>query len=165
MKEQLIYRWNAFSTKEQSILKLISILTLAMVFYAFIWLPVQHNRMRLSQLIPEKKATLMKMSLQAKEIERLRGQFKIVRNTSDGLKAAVEISAKFNGLTPIYSPVTLNNGTSLVEITLKQVSFETWLKWVDSLQTQNHVRVQSCRIVPSVSHGQVNINAVFNASD
>lgn len=167
MKDELIARWRTFSSKEQSILTALLFITLCLLLYAFVWLPVQHGHERLSRVIPEKKAKLILMRSQAADIESLRGQFSAIRSQSGGLKAAVEVSATVNGLTPTYAPPAQNpaqnSDASRLEVTLKQVSFDAWLKWIESLQSQHHVRVQSCRITPSASRGLVNIDAVFTA--
>ena len=163
MKDELIARWRTFSSKEQSILTALLFITLCLLLYAFVWLPVQHGHERLSRVIPEKKAKLILMRSQAADIEGLRGQFSAIRSQSGGLKAAVEVSATVNGLMPTYAPPAQNSDASRLEVTLKQVSFDAWLKWIESLQSQHHVRVQSCRITPSASRGLVNIDAVFTA--
>lgn len=164
MKDQLLARWQAFSTKEQSFLTTLLIATLCLVFYAFIWLPVHHGRERLSGLIPEKKTKLMVMRSQAADVERLRGQFNNIRSQSGGLKAAIAVSAQVNGLKLSYATAA-NNDERNLKVSLMQVSFDAWLKWVESLQTQHHVRVQSCQITPSASRGLVNIEAVFTVME
>lgn len=164
MKDQLTARWLAFSQKEQYFLKVFAFLLLCAVLYALVWLPVQQGRQRLEQAIPEKKAKLILMRSQAEDIERLRGLFKSVRTTSASVKAIVEISAKLNAISPIY-PQTSASDDKQIEITLTQVNFDTWLKWLESLQTQYHIRVQFCQIMPSASRGLVNINAVLRASE
>ena len=167
-KDQLIARWQAFSMKEQSFLTVLLIVILCLVFYAFMWLPVQHGRERLSRVIPEKKTKLLLMRSQAADVERLRGQFNNIRSRSGGLKAAIAVSAQVNGLKLSYATTAVNvanNDERNVKVTLMQVSFDAWLKWVESLQSQHHVRVQSCQIMPSTSRGLVNIDAVFTAME
>ena len=163
MKDQLIARWRAFSSKEQSILMALSLIMLVLLIYAFLWLPVQHGRERLSRVLPEKKLKLMMMRSQAGDIESLRRQFNEISSHAGGLKAAIEVSAKVNGLTPTFSPAAQNNDANRLAIVLTQVSFDNWLKWVESLQSQHHVRVQSCKITPNAPPGLVNIDAVFTA--
>lgn len=163
MKDQLIARWGVFSSKEQSILTALLLIMLCLLIYAFVWLPVQHGRERLSRVLPEKKVKLMVMRSQADDIEHLRGQFNEIRSHADGLKAAIEVSAKLNGLMPTYVPNVQNSDAKRLAVVLTQVSFDAWLKWVESLQSQHHVRVQSCKITPSASRGLVNIDAVFTA--
>src|ERR1039457_3753547 len=161
MKEQLLARWNAFSSKEKTILTLLALAVLCLLFYAFIWLPVQQGRERLQREIPEKQTKLLLMRAQAADIERLRGQYKLLRGAPDGLKATIDVSAKFHGLAPRYPSPEKSSDPSRLEIALTQISFDTWIKWVESLQSQNHVRVQSCRITPDVADGQVRVEAVF----
>lgn len=161
MKDQLITRWSTFSSKEQSMLIALLFITLCFLLYAFVWQPVQSSRERLIRMIPEKKAKLILMRSQAAEIEGLRGQFNFIRIHSGGLKAAVEVSAKVNGLMPTFAPTVQNSEANRLEVTLNKVRFDAWLKWAESLQSQHHVRVLSCRISPSVSRGLVNIDAVF----
>ena len=165
MKDQLIARWQAFSTKEQWFLTALLIVILCLVFYAYMWLPVQHGRERLSRVIPEKKTKLLLMRSQAADVEHLRGQFNNIRSHSGGLKAAIAVSGQVNGLKLSYATTTANNDERNLKVTLMQVSFDSWLKWVESLQSQHHVRVQSCQITPSASRGLVNIEAVFTAME
>lgn len=169
MKQQLIARWNTFSGKEKRILAVIALVMLCLLFYAFIWLPVQHGRERLARTIPEKQVKLLLMRSQAADIERLRGQYKSLATSTGALKASIEVSAKFHGLVPSYKEaVAINDaGKNNIQLalTLTQVGFDTWVKWVESLQSQNHVRVQSCRILPAGIAGQVKVEAVFTAAE
>jgi len=163
MKQQVMMRWNSFSSKEKRLLIVLALVMLSLCFYAFIWLPVQHGRERLAKIIPEKQVKLMLMRSQAADIEHLRGQQnKLIRGASGALKAAVEVSAKFHGLIPSYNK-SEQTSESQLSLTLTQVSFDSWIKWVESLQSQNHVRVKSCRIIPEGQSGQVRVEAVFAA--
>lgn len=169
MKQQLIARWNSFSAREKHILALLALVMLCLSFYAFVWLPVQQGRARLARTMPEKQARLLLMRSQAAEIERLRGQYKSIQGTASGLKAAIEVSAKFHGLVPNYPAPEKNNdrqrlGKNQLEITLTQLNFDTWIKWLESLQNQNHIRVLSCRIIPAGA-AQIRVEAVFTASE
>ena len=162
MIEQLIARWHTFSQKEQNSLKVLAFFLSCTLFYALAWLPVQQSRIRLEREIPEKKAKLILMRSQAQDIERLRGQLKFVNNTN--IKSIVEISAKLNAITPVY-PQNSTSTDKQIEITLTQVNFDTWIKWLDSLQSQYHIRVKFCQVLPSPSRGLVNINAVLVTSE
>lgn len=165
MKQQLTARWEAFSRKEKNILLVLALAMLGLLLYAFVWLPVQQGRERLTQDIPMQQSKLLLMRSQAADVERLRRQHKQLHATANGLKAAVEVSAKFHGLTPRY-PVADKGGDPLkLEVALSQVSFATWIKWVESLQSQNHVRVLSCHITPDGAAGQIQVEAVFAAAE
>jgi len=163
MKDLLIARWHGFSNKEQSILAVLFFVILCLLIYAFIWWPVQHGRERLNRVIPDKKSKLMLMQSHAREIERLREQFNSIKINNGGLKSLIEVSAKVNGLTLNHVPDTENFDANLLKITLSQVSFDAWFKWIESLQSQYHVRVQTCQIKPSELRGLVNIEVTFIA--
>lgn len=170
MKQQLIARWNSFTNQEKRILSALALLVLCLLFYAFVWQPVQHGRERLALAIPSKQAKLILMRSQAADIERLRNQYKSLNASVGALKAAIEVSAKFHGLTPSYKDAVKNNYSEKnnghqLGLTLAQVSFDVWVKWVESLQSQNQVRVQSCRIIPTATLGQVKVEAVFTAAE
>lgn len=160
MKQQLISRWNAFSKKEQHVLMALALLMFCLIAYAYAWIPVQHGRQRLAQIIPEKQEKLMLMRTQAADIESLRGQqYKLSHAEAGALKATIAVSAKFHGLVPSYSE---QSNDSQISLNLSKVNFDTWIKWVESLQSQHQVRVLSCHIVP-MSAGQVRVEAVFSA--
>ncbi len=170
MNQALIARWNSFSSQEKRILSTLAVVTLCLIFYAFAWLPVQHGRERLAKVIPEQQAKLLLMRTQAADIERLRSLYKALGASTGALKAAIQVSAKMQGLTPSYneasaSNISAKNADKQLAITLTQVSFDSWLKWVESLQSQNHVRVVSCRITPTGIAGQVKVEAVFSAAE
>jgi type II secretory pathway component PulM len=170
MKQQLLARWNSFSSKEKRILATLAFIVLCLLFYAFVWLPVQHGRERLAQEIPQKQAKLLLMRSQAADIERLRGQYQSLAASAGALKAAIEVSAKFIGLVPSFKETAKNNDSeksngNRLGLTLTQVSFDSWVKWVESLQSQSHVRLQSCRITPEGATGQVMVDAVFTAAE
>lgn len=168
MKQQLLARWNAFSSKEKRILSALGLVLAGLLFYAFVWQPVQHDRQRLLLIIPEKQAKLALMRSQAADIERLRGQYKALNTNAGALKAAIAVSAKFHGLAPNYKDIYKNNNFEKhndrqISLTLTQLSFDAWVKWIESLQGQHHVRVQSCRITTEGALGQVRVEAVFAA--
>ena len=170
MKQDLILRWNAFSNQEKRILNAIALIVVCLIFYAFVWQPVEHGRERYAKSIPDKKAKLLLMRAQAADIETLRNQYKLLGASADALKAAIAVSAKHHGLVPIYEDATLNkrlvkNDKTQLALTLTQVNFNTWIKWVESLQSQNHVRIQSCHISPDGLAGQVKVEAVFTAAE
>lgn len=170
MKQELIMRWNAFSNQEKCFLKAMALLVVCIIFYAFVWQPVQHGRERFAQSIPEKEAKLLLMQAQAADIETLRNKYKSLGASADALKAAIAVSAKHYGLVPIYEDASENktlvkNDKIQLALTLTQVSFNTWIKWVESLQSQNHVRIQFCRISPASLAGQVKIEAIFIAAE
>ena len=173
LNEYLIPRWNNFSSKEKLLLSALAALTMFFMLYAFAWLPVQHGRERLAQIIPEKQSKLMQMQVQAADIEKLRQQYKLVRSTADGLKAAVEVSAKFHGIALQYAPPTnAADGTGAgagssnaneLAILLNPISFDAWVTWVGFLQSENRVRIQSCRITPTTVAGQIKVEATLAA--
>ena len=173
LNEYLIPRWNNFSSKEKLLLSALAALTMFFMLYAFAWLPVQHGRERLAQIIPEKQSKLMQMQVQAADIEKLRQQYKLVRSTADGLKAAVEVSAKFHGIALQYAPPTnATDGTGAgagssnaneLAILLNPISFDAWVTWVGFLQSENRVRIQSCRITPTTVAGQIKVEATLAA--
>lgn len=181
LNEYLIPRWNNFSSKEKLLLSALAALTMFFMLYAFAWLPVQHGRERLAQIIPEKQSKLMQMQVQAADIEKLRQQYKLVRSTADGLKAAVEVSAKFHGIALQYAPPTnATNATNATDgtgtgagagssnanelaILLNPISFDAWVTWVGFLQSENRVRIQSCRITPTTVAGQIKVEATLAA--
>ncbi|MEI8363372.1 MAG: type II secretion system protein M [Betaproteobacteria bacterium] len=170
MKQQLMARWNSFSSKEKRILSILAFVILGLIFYAFVWLPVQHGRERLALTIPEKQAKLLLMRSQAADIALLRTQYKSLGVSAGALKAAIEVSAKFHGLVPSYGDAvarshSVKNSDDQLVLTLTKVSFDTWVKWVESLQSQSHVRVKSCRITPEGIAGQVKVEAVFTTAE
>ena len=149
MKDLLIARWRGFSTQEQSIITILFFVILCLLIYAFVWLPVQQGRERLNRIIPDKKNKLILMRSQAADIERLRGQINSIRTNKGGFKSLIDVSAKVNGLTLNFLPDIENSDANLLKITLSKVNFDTWFKWIETLQIQYHVRVQSCQIKPS----------------
>jgi len=165
MKTQLLARWSGFSDKEKHISMALALIIFCLLLYTFVWLPVQQGRERFTKSIPEKQAKLLLMRAQAAEIEQLRSQFKSVRSSASGLKAAVEVSAKFHGLSPTYPDAAKGNDITQLNVALTSVSFNAWVKWAESLLNQNHVRIQSCQLIPTGADGQVKVEAVLTASE
>ena len=165
MKTQLLARWNAFSAREKSILSGLACVLACLLFYAYIWLPVQQGRERLARLIPEKQAKLLLMQSQAGDVERLRGQYKVLRSAANGLKAAVAVSARFHGLAPVYPATTKNSDPNRLELSLSRISFDSWIRWVESMQSQNHIRVLSAHITPEGGSGQVRVEAILTVAE
>ena len=165
MKQLLIEHWQRYNQKEQTFLAICGLTLSFFILYAYLWLPIQHARDKFSNEIPKKEAQLNIMKLQAAEIESKRHQFHLNKNSKDGLKSSIERSAKDHGI----ALEKLNNqpdaAGSALHFHIASITFDAWIKWTESLQDNQSVRVIFCMITPNLKTGDVKVDVVLGAQN
>ena len=165
MKKLVIDRWREFSQKEQVFLGVFGFILLIFFFYAYAWLPTQQATEKFAKEIPKKAAQLNLMKLQAAEIESKRSEFHLSKTSKEGLNASVERSAKAQGI--VLNKITdqPNAVGNMLHAQITALSFDTWVKWIESLQANQGIRLISCVIRPNLKAGEVNVDAVLGAEN
>ena len=164
MKPWIQDKWQSLTLNEQRIASgLLTVLAL-LLMYGLLWAPGQKARQRLSISVPEKQAQLALMKLQVNEIAALRSASGIVMTNPQNLKTTIENSARLHKLADsslLLEPVQDNS----VALSLDAVKFNTWIAWMQALQTEHHVRLVQCAVEPGQFADTVRVKATLVGID
>jgi general secretion pathway protein M len=165
MKNILLQRWRALSKKEQTFLGVTSALFALLFLYAFLWLPIDQGRARLAAEILSQNNSLLQMQSQAAEIERRRNHYRLSAQSIDSLQTLLAASAKSRGITLDNLTAASKSGNNAVDFSIKQIDFNSWVAWVDALQSEDGIRLAACTLKPAGKPGQVMLDASFVARE
>lgn len=138
-------KWQSYTQNEQRIIGVLLVLVLLVLLYALIWQPGLKARERLTVSIAKKQSQLQTMQTQAAQIDALNQTVKLLQRNPQGLKIAVETSARLHSIKLSNGKLSLTPEGAL-ELTLVDISFDDWIRWADALQTEHQVRVTRCHI-------------------
>ena len=160
MKPWIQDKWQSLTLNEQRIAGgLLTVLALLLI-YGLLWAPGQKARQRLAISVPEKQAQLALMKLQANEIAALRSASGIVMTNPQNLKTTIENSARLHKLADsslLLEPVQDNS----VALSLGAVKFNTWIAWIQALQTEHQIRLERCTVEPGEFAGTFRVKATL----
>lgn len=155
--EQIRQFWRRLSAREQTIVGggagLLVIVLL--VFYA--WQPLEKERARLRASLPGLRAEAQQMRVDAVGVPKLKSAAKPAL-LAGGLKEIVEQAASAHGLQVTQASL---EGNGKLNVTLAAVSFDGWVKWLATLQAQQAIRLDTCRVDALPQPGMVKVQAVF----
>ena len=149
-------KWHQLSATDRKIYALLVVLVTVSLLFTMVWMPSQQARNRLSIEIQNKKSQLLQMQAQVKQVNALQGAVKLSHSNPEGLKNAVENSAKMHGLSGRVGQITVlgqefgnapTNIAGAIKITFASVSFDEWIRWINALQLEHKVRLMSCHVV------------------
>lgn len=146
MIDQLKQKWQSLPTNDRRIYSILGFIVGLALVYAFIWLPSQQARSRLSASIQEKKAQLAQMRSQTEQVKTLQSAIKLSHSNQQGLKSAIDTSANLHGMSGKITK-TEADAQGAINISIPSISFDEWVSWIAALQSEHHVRVSKCDIV------------------
>ena len=145
--ERILSLWRTLEPRERLVITAGSIIALVMLFYTFLWMPVQRDLTRLRVDVPKTQMQLTRMQVQTRQVTRLRSA--ATTNTPSGnLLSTLERSAlDITRMAP--------DGSAGVRLALDGVGFNTLLRWLTDLQQGSGVRVESATITAQSDPGVV----------
>jgi type II secretory pathway component PulM len=151
--------WDARSARERAVLVAGAALIVLAALYAFLWEPGLAARARLGAALPKLRAQVEDMRLQQKELGQLRKSLAAKTAPAD-LKALLQSSAAGTAFAASVERVeALSPGRAL--FAAGAVGFDAWLEWVEALQRDSGVRVETCRVLALDQPGMVRVEARF----
>ncbi len=163
MKIWIQDKWQSLTLNEQRIAGgLLTVIALLLI-YGLLWAPGQKARQRLAISVPQKQAQLAQMKLQANEIAALRSAGSVMANPQN-LKTTIENSARLHKLADsslLLEPVQDNS----VALSLDAVKFNSWIAWMQALQTEHHIRLERCTVEPGQFADTVRVKATLVGID
>jgi len=138
-----------------------AVLVLAAMLYSLLWEPGQAARKSLSATLPRLRAQVEDMRRQQKEILQLRKKLGAESSRGD-LKALLQASvARTSFAKAVERSESLSGNKVLVQA--GPLPFDPWLEWIEVLQRELGVRVDTCRITALDKPGLVRVEVTFVA--
>ncbi len=149
--------WRQRTQAERRTLTLGGTVLAIALLYAFIWHPLSQERQRLQASLPQLRTAAAQMRLQSAEVARLRSLPQ--KDFGNNLRSAVEYANAHGNIGAPSQIMALDEGR--VRIEFNAVAFDSWVDWLNILQTEQGVRVESAEITALPEPGMVNIKAVL----
>ncbi|MDA8329305.1 MAG: type II secretion system protein M [Betaproteobacteria bacterium] len=163
MKSTLNAFWQARNEREKKVLIFCGIFLLLGLLYAYVWQPGEQAGMRLREILPQMRAENTRMHEQSHEIEVLRKNA-FVQDKTANLKSEITASALRHKLQDRVSALTIDSADK-AHLSMDAVSFDAWIRWLDALQRENHLRLETVHIQTLSDPGMVKVDATLAGSD
>lgn len=161
MKEIWQTRWQQLAPRERRVISLGGSILLAALLYAYLWQPLNTERHKLRASLPQLRANTAEMASQAQEAARLRQNTNApLGNTT--LQAAIQKIATEMGVDSQNLQITLLN-ENRASLNIPKIAFDRWVELAARLQSENLVRIESCKIEALKEGGMVQVQAVMAA--
>lgn len=155
--------WSAGSPRERAAVGGAAALVVAAALYVFLWEPGLAARQSLSAALPRLRAQLEDMRWEREEIAALRKELGATARRGD-LAVVVRASAAQTAFASKVERIeALPDGR--VRMIAGPVPFAAWLAWIESLQRELGVRVDTSRISALDQPGLVRLEASFASAD
>ncbi len=152
--------WDKRSAQERNALKLLAWVLTPVLLYFILWQPAHDAVKKLHISIPPLNMQADKLRRQANEVDILRHRPKPAMLDAVAMKAAVEESAERNGMRAAIATLDLQQPNG-VRISFTSVAFEQWLRWLQAMQQEQHIRAESVSVSMLSQPGMVKLSATL----
>jgi general secretion pathway protein M len=163
MKQELLQsylvRWRSLQPRERLALATAAVVILILLFYLFLWSPMQRDLTRLRVTVPQDRAKLAVMRAQALQVARLRAGS--AQSPSDNLLSALEQSATTRGLRQNIGRIE-PEGTNGARVVIEEVGFNNLVTWLADLQARG-IRVENAVLQRKASPGAVSARLLLRS--
>ena len=164
MKQQWLafkaQNWDKRSANERKALKFLAWALAPVLLYFVAWQPARDAVKKLHVSVPALNMQVEKLRNQASEVDMLRHRPKPAMLDAVAMKAAVEESAQRNGISAAIATLDMQQPNG-VRISFTSVAFEQWLRWLQAMQQEQHIRAESVSVSMLSQPGMVKINATL----
>ena len=131
-----------------------AVLILASILFFFIYQPINEERLRLHDRVPQLRSTLQRMQSQAAEVKTLQS-----RPKPASLEVALKESATQAGLA--NARITAD-GPDRARVNFESVGFNQWIQWTGRLQSERAFRLDSAQVSALPEAGMVKVGALIS---
>lgn len=163
MKSKLLTFWQARNQREKKVLIFCALFLFAVFLYAYVWQPGERARSRLHELLPPLRLNDARMHEQAKEIRLLRKSLPAPGQSAD-LKKDLDASAVRHKLRDRIGVLSVDTA-GRAHLSINAIAFDDWIRWLDALQRENRLRLESSHIVTLSDPGMVKVEATLASAD
>lgn len=163
MKSKLLTFWRARNEREKKVLIFCGLFLLAGMLYAYVWEPGEHAISGLRDRLPQLRLNEARMRIEAGEAAHLR---KIVAGPIQrtDLKKELETSAVRHKIRDRISVLTVD-ASGRAHLVLASIRFDDWIRWLDALQQENRLRLESIHMLMLSDPGMVKVEATLANAD
>jgi general secretion pathway protein M len=154
MSEAARQWWTARSERERWMVGGAAALILASILFFFVYQPINEERLRLRDRVPELRSSLQQMQSQTQEVKALQS-----RPKPPSLEVALKESATQAGLA--NAKITAD-GPDRARVNFDSVEFEKWIRWVGRLQSERAFRIDSAQVAALPEPGIVKVAALVS---
>ncbi len=152
--------WDSRQPRERQAIGTAARFALPILAYLLLWQPAHGAVSKLGTMLPVMRTEAAQMRQQAEEADLLRQQSQPAVLDSIALKASVEKSAAQFHLRDALERLDALEPNG-VRAEFSSVSYAQWLRWVRTLQQEQHIRIESLDITALPTPGMVKINATL----
>ncbi len=171
MSQNIKQWWHGLQAREQQFLSIAGVLLVLVLLWAFAWLPYQQAREQLSSRIESRElqfTELSQIALQAKTLRQSRqnggsGQSDSKREGRSLLRLADE-TVRAAGLAAALKRIEPASDQQ-AQVWLENASFDRLIGWLESLEKNYSVRVESANISRPKNSGTGTVNARLGLLD
>jgi len=158
MKQAILQFWSERNTRERLVLSIGSTVLALSLLYAYVWLPIRNDVDHLNRTLPELRAAAAQMRAEAAEIGTLKSRS--VSVPAGGALGAVEQSAATQGLRDRIQELGATDQNH-VRMSSDSLPFDAWVGWLNLLQAQSGIRIESANVEATPDAGKVKAQAVL----
>lgn len=159
MKATATSWWQQLAPRERRLISWGGAGLLAALSYAYLWQPLSTERIKLRTSLPQLRADAAAMAAQAEEAASLRQN---ARPALSGptLQAAIQQAMNEAGMDEKGVQITLLD-EHRTNISIPRMAFENWVALTASLQSEKHIRIESCNIEALTEDDMVRVKAMM----
>ncbi|MDP2962916.1 MAG: type II secretion system protein M [Sulfurimicrobium sp.] len=163
MKESATSWWRQLAPRERRLIAWGGGALLAALSYAYLWQPLNTERVKLRASLPQMRADAALMNIQAGEAANLR-QNTHTPLSGPALQAAILQAMIEAGMDDKSVQITLLDGHR-ANLSIQGVAFDHWASVTARLQSEKNVRLESCSIEAMPEAGMVRLQAVMETKN
>lgn len=143
MLDTILKNWNQLQPRERLILSLGSVIVIAILSYSLILKPWHRAIGNMQKSLVGWRTDLVWMQQQAELVQQggISSAQKF-KGEAQSLMAVVEQTAKAAGVRSAIQQMVPGENNREVSVVLEEVSFNNWVRWVDTLQNQYGVAIK-----------------------
>lgn len=152
--------WRERNPRERWLIGLGLPLLLLALLYAYLWLPVQKERAGLLRTLPELRASAAQLRQQAQEVQTLKQRVPAddaAANPADPVTVMRQTATQAGLPAPQIQP----DNTGRLRVRFEQVTFNPLIQWLDILQRQHGLKVDTLELNSAGGPGRVSAQIAF----
>jgi general secretion pathway protein M len=150
-------RWSILSGRQRSVILVGAGILIVALLFAYVWLPLQHSRSENTARLPELRARLAEMQLQAEELQRIRA----VPPAAASLRPldAQALRSAFSGSQVSVTALDRQR----FRVATADTGYAIWIDELNRLQAQSAARVEEATLSALAQPGRIRVEATFSA--
>lgn len=158
MLERLREWWLARNTRERALIASGGGALVVAVLWAYVWAPLEADRVRLAAAMPTLRAQAQQVALQAADVERLRAAARARGNAAPS-QPAIEETLRTAGLGAGVTGVAMLGG-GRVQVNLGMVPFDALVRAIAQLTESHGLAVETVALKATGEPGMVRVEAL-----